>query len=438
MASCQHGLDCFRSQPPSFFLRLTDLFHFLRQIFFPHRPRREESDESDQEPSRLELVLEAAGKKLRSRESVGTFVSLLLHGLALLLLSWLMLPTLQEWGGLHLTSDPVLEDIVQEMQSVQNEPDTIVEMPAQETEAALEKPNDEMAVVASPEPIRTEEENKNVVAPVEMETQTLPTLAATSVKAADFVSGGGFEGRTPEGRGKAVGDGDCSSAGEDAVEKGLVWLAAHQMKDGGWSFDFDRTCKQCSHGGTHGSRAAATALALLPFLGAGYTHETGPYQRNIDNGLQYLIRSAAKGQRGMDFTQGGDKSMYAHGIAAMALCEAYAMSKRKRKDLQQVAQESLRFIEEAQDRRGGGWRYRPNESPGDLSVTTWQLMALKSGRLGGLRVSQPVLYNAALFLDSVEFDGGRQYKYVPTDGRQGTGPESAINCSATGLRTVRK
>ncbi len=426
---------------PVLSVRLTDLLYFLRQISFPKKPSREEDEDSGSAPSRLEILLEAVKRGLRSRESVGTLVSLVLHGLLILWLSWLMLPAIQEWGGLNLTSNPDIIAAIEDIQAaIPNEPDTTVEMPVQETETPPERVDVVVAVETAP----TQEEDRNAtvtnsaVATI-IKTPTEQAVTATPRKmSGDFVSGAGFAGRTPEGRGRAVGSSDSSGAGEDAVEKALAWLAAHQMKDGGWSFDFARSCPmppegRCTNSGTHGSRLAATALALLPFLGAGYTHETGPYQRQVGNGLGYLIESAARGQRGLDFMRGGDKGMYTHGIAAMALCEAHAMSKRKRKDLQQAAQEALRFIEEAQDQHGGGWRYKPNESPGDLSVTTWQMMALKSGRLGGLQVSQPVLYNAALFLDAVQTDGGRQYRYVPTDGRQGAGPDSAATCSACGL-----
>ena len=418
-------------------MRLTDFFYFLRQIFFPNWKPREEGEAvqeyCDDEPNRFTLCLEWMTKKLRSRESVGTAVSLFIHALLLLLLSWWMLPVVKEWGGISLTSSPNTKEALKDVQeAAKGEDDApIVKMP-EESNAAPEERKEEIAQIEPDEPMTVESETDAA--------QTVADASTTSAesgtpekKSGDFVSGGGYEGRTPEGRGRALGNGDSSARGEDAVEKGLIWIMAHQMKDGGWSFDFDRSCKQCSKGGAHGSRLAATALALLPFLGAGYNHDVGPYQRQIDNGLNYLIQSAARGQRGIDFMHGGDKGMYAHGIAAMTLCEAHAMSRRKRIELQQAAQESLRFIEEAQDSRGGGWRYKPNEHPGDFSVTTWQIMALKSGRLGGLQVSQPVLYNAVLFLDTVADKGGREYKYVPTDGRQGSGPDSSVTCSASGL-----
>jgi len=65
-----------------------------------------------------------------------------------------------------------------------------------------------------------------------------------------------------------------------AVSAALKWLAEHQLPDGSWSFDHTRcpACGgQCRHAGNLAdARLGATALALLPFLGAGQTHREGP------------------------------------------------------------------------------------------------------------------------------------------------------------------
>ena len=81
-------------------------------------------------------------------------------------------------------------------------------------------------------------------------------------------SGGGWEGRNPAGRAKAAGGGGGSRQSEAAVERGLVWLVAHQREDGSWCFDLEKTsCKgMCRNSGSEPSTTAATGLALLPFL----------------------------------------------------------------------------------------------------------------------------------------------------------------------------
>ena len=91
--------------------------------------------------------------------------------------------------------------------------------------------------------------------------------------------------------------------------------------------------------------------------------------------------------------------MYSHGLATICLTEAFAMTKDKK--LQKPAQFALDFIMGAQDPQGGGWRYQPKQA-GDTSVVGWQMMALKSGYMGYLKVNPATAQNAMKFLDSTQ------------------------------------
>src|SRR5262249_27325504 len=82
-------------------------------------------------------------------------------------------------------------------------------------------------------------------------------------------------------RGKLLNDFGGPKEAEGAVEKGLAWLASQQNKDGSWKCD-----------GHEASPVAGTALAVLPFLGAGHGakgHDTkyGPVVRSAIN---YLLK----------------------------------------------------------------------------------------------------------------------------------------------------
>ena len=63
---------------------------------------------------------------------------------------------------------------------------------------------------------------------------------------------------------------------------------------------------------------------------------------------------------------------------------------------------------------GGGWRYAPRTA-GDLSVTGWQVMALKSAQMAGLDLTNKgeALKQADKFLDSVEASNKGGYSYMP-------------------------
>ena len=78
--------------------------------------------------------------------------------------------------------------------------------------------------------------------------------------------------------------------------------------------------------------------------------------------------------------------------------------------LGEMAQSALDFIEFAQDKVGGGWRYSPGE-PGDVTVTGWQLMALKSGQMANLQVRSPTILHVGPFLDSIQSEYGARYGY---------------------------
>jgi hypothetical protein len=196
---------------------------------------------------------------------------------------------------------------------------------------------------------------------------------------------------------------------EAAVARGLRWLAKQQKPDGRWVLDAGMK-----------SDPAATSLALLPFLGAGQTHVTGNYQREVAASLRWLLENQKEnGDLGAGST--GNSHMYAHGQGAIVLCEAFAITGDEQ--LRIPAQKAIDFIVEAQH-DAGGWRYEPGQ-PGDTSVLGWQLMALQSARAANLTVPAPTLENASHYLDSVSHQDGARYGY-----QRGSGPTEVMTAEA--------
>jgi hypothetical protein len=251
-------------------------------------------------------------------------------------------------------------------------------------------------------------------------TETAPAADMLSTIGAVGGAAGGFGGRKNSAA-LAVQNGGGKDT-ETAVDLALRWLALHQMPDGGWMFDLRQcpSCQgQCSHPGKSADRCAATALALLPFLGRGYTHLEGPYRRQVENGVAFLAELAIKG-KGKAYGSGG--TLYSQGLAAIALSECYGMTQDNR--LAIPAQLALNFVMDAQDPVGGGWRYSPRQ-PGDTSAVGWCLMALKSGDMAHLRVNRLSVTKTIEFLDSVQSDDGAGYGY--------TSPGASPTLSAVGL-----
>ncbi len=224
-----------------------------------------------------------------------------------------------------------------------------------------------------------------------------------------------LSGRSASQREKLARQNGASSDSENAVKLAMKWIADHQLPDGSWSFDH-RTGP-----GTHrtspnpgdftNAPRAATAMALLVFLGAGQTHMEGDYIDTVDRGLAFLISSARKTRYGWSWEE--DKGgMYNHGLASIALCEAYAMTGDVR--LLEPARQALRYIEYAQDSYGGGWRYVARQQ-GDTSVSGWMVMALKSGKMCGLEIESDVIRKARQFLNFVSSESGAFYGYTHPD-----------------------
>ena len=250
------------------------------------------------------------------------------------------------------------------------------------------------------------------------------------LEAIDALMQGKFQRRTPNGRGEGIHYGGGTPQSEEAVQRALHWLVIHQRENGSWNFNHlsDACQHYCSHPGSEASTTAATGLALLPFLGAGYTHKSGEFQAAIARGLEYLKSRGIKISYGYDLRDG---SMYGHALATIALCEAYGMTKDE--DLREAAQGGLDFIAYAQDNHTGGWRYNPGE-PGDTTVTGWMLMALKSGQMARLSVQSPAIFGAERFLNSVQNEDGSQYGYQSRKSRPTTTAVGLLCRMYTGWR----
>jgi len=179
-----------------------------------------------------------------------------------------------------------------------------------------------------------------------------------------------------------------------ALDAALAWIAKRQENDGGLSLD-----------GPKPMRAAATSLAILPFLARGHDHKTpGPYREHIARGIDFLVEFV--GEDGSALKDG--ETMYSQGLVAMTLCRAY--SRTRDPALEAPAQAALDFIMAAQH-EGGGWRYQPKQS-GDTSALSYQIEALANGEAAGLKVKPETWAGVARFLDSVQGDNdGSTYGY---------------------------
>lgn len=190
---------------------------------------------------------------------------------------------------------------------------------------------------------------------------------------------------------------------DDAVIKGLAWLAKQQRKDGSWSLTGPYTLASGDE-----NRSAATGMALLAFLGNGNTHNRGTYKLEVDRGVKYLLKIQ---KRDGDLFVGENRKqpwLYSHAQCTIVLCELYAMTHDSR--LREPAERAVQFAVEAQGAEGG-WKYWPKQPLGDTSVSGWIMMALQSARMAGLAVPQDSLDRFSGYLDAAQDKGGSRYGY---------------------------
>lgn len=209
---------------------------------------------------------------------------------------------------------------------------------------------------------------------------------------------------------------------ERSVSMALKWLATHQRADGAWTFAHSTVCNgQCKEmGSATDATNAATGIALMAFLGAGQTHLEGEYKKQVFNGLSYLLKNMkpSVGEMPSWYINQPDRreavgSMYNHAIPSIAICEAYGMSKDP--ILADAAQYAINFIAYAQTPASGGWDYVPRSGLGDTSIVGWNLMALKSAAMSGLKFNPQTIVKAQGFLDSVSNSDGSRYGYRKPD-----------------------
>lgn len=232
---------------------------------------------------------------------------------------------------------------------------------------------------------------------------------------------------------------------ESVVERGLAFLDYTQFPDGHWSFNRISPNLESSAAdaalGQISADTGATGLGLLAFLGAGYTHLDGDYKTPVKRALEWLLEN--QNADGSLFRSDTDwdrtPRIYSHGIATIALCEAYGMTRDPQ--LREPAQKAINYIVKAQTKKLGSWRYTPGpdgkwRGEGDTSVAGWQVMALISAKMAGLSVPQDTLNNVHKWLDLAAVQDGTRFCYtlvpnpVTEEHKQWTSPSYAMTAEA--------
>lgn len=197
---------------------------------------------------------------------------------------------------------------------------------------------------------------------------------------------------------RAEGDWEITTDSEQALNRGLEWLASNQGSEGNWT----------------SNDLGLVALGALAFLADGHAPGRGRYGRNVERALDYVINNAKS--TGLLNLSSSQRDMYNHGLATFVLGQAHGMTTTQDRRLNVALDRALQLIANTQC-EDGGWDYKANrQSRGhDLSLAVMQAKALRSAMDSGLEVPPEVI---DLAIQSV-----REH-YCPADGKRDA-PESA-------------
>jgi len=181
---------------------------------------------------------------------------------------------------------------------------------------------------------------------------------------------------------------------DDAVKRGLEFLANRQSADGWWGT------------GVYQANVAVSSLGALAMMAGGSQPGRGKYGQQVKSALQFVLRQGdLPGRFGAphppgflhNSMHGGQQGpMYSHGFGTLFLGEVCGMVPESplREQVRQMLTKAVQVVVRAQTLAGngaGGWRYNPVPGDADISVTVCQIMALRSARNAGIFIPKSVV-----------------------------------------------
>lgn len=171
---------------------------------------------------------------------------------------------------------------------------------------------------------------------------------------------------------RAADDWEITPKSEQALDRGLEWLARNQGPQGNWE----------------SNDLGLVSTGALAFLAAGHLPGRGKHGETVQRALDYVVHRAQTS--GLLNISEPRRGMYNHGLSTFVLGQAYGMSADQR--ISTVLDRALKLI--AQTQCGdGGWDYVAKRQPRghDLSLAVMQALALRSAVDSGLEVPPEVV-----------------------------------------------
>ncbi|MCX7050104.1 MAG: terpene cyclase/mutase family protein [Candidatus Sumerlaeota bacterium] len=149
-------------------------------------------------------------------------------------------------------------------------------------------------------------------------------------------------------------------------------------------------------------RITMTSLAIMGLCSVG--HKPSDQTKEgaaLRKAIAFVLKPESQRADGYFGSQDGAR-MYGHGIVCLMLSEVLGMGVDEQQDrtIRERLKKGIELILRAQATRKksreheGGWRYEPNSDDSDLSVTSWQLIALKAAKNAGMEVPKEAIDKA--------------------------------------------
>ena len=190
-------------------------------------------------------------------------------------------------------------------------------------------------------------------------------------------------------------------------DRGLAYLAKNQNAQGSWNVSM-------------GNEPGVGALCGVAFRAHGEDPHHGPFAGNIKRGIDFLLaqQNQSNGYIG--------NSMYNHGFATLALAEAYGVVDNPK--IAPALKKSVDLILSAQKRnRSDAWRYTPDSTDADTTVSGCQLVALYAARNAGLPVPDEAVKKGLAYMARCRGTDG-SYGYTSASGGKPTLTAIGVLC----------
>lgn len=211
----------------------------------------------------------------------------------------------------------------------------------------------------------------------------------------------------------------------EMYDRGLQYLARSQTEQGTWTGGMD-------------PGPGVVGMAVMAFLASGEDPNFGIYSNNVRRGLRHIINA----QNASTGIIGG--GMYHHGFAMLGLAEAYgAVDERNLwpdgkgpRSIGQALELAVRAALTSQKKNSvGGWRYTPDQTDADTSVSGAVLVGLLAARNAGIEVPDEAIDRAVGYYKSMTSTGG-QVGY--SGGMGGFGDSQARSSIATLIYAIAR